>query len=65
MKWFFVAVVVAVFVGCSGTPDSPGGQIDSQAEPSKEAHMRIGLSSVFVEDQAGALRFFTQKFWVS
>ena len=60
MKCFLVIVAAAILIGCSANPQQPDEQLDAQPEDGREAHIRIGLSSVFVEDQGSALRFYTE-----
>ena len=60
MRCVFLTVAAAILIGCSGTNGQPEEQLGPQAERGKEAGMRIGLSSVFVEDQERALLFYTE-----
>ena len=60
MKCLLVIVGAAILIGCSTNPQQPDEQLDAQPEDSRGAHIRIGLSSVFVEDQGSALRFYTE-----
>ena len=60
MKCLLVTVGAAILIGCSTNPQQADEQPDAQPEDSRGAHIRIGLSSVFVEDQGSALRFYTE-----
>ena len=60
MKCLIVIVGAVILIGCSANPQQPDEQPDAQPEDGREAHIRIGLSSVFVEDQGSALRFYTE-----
>ena len=60
MRRAIVVLVAAILVGSSGDALCSSENVDHQAKPGKKAHIRIGLSSVFVEDQSKALQFYTE-----
>ena len=62
MTYFLLIVAASLLIGCSGTTPAPepDADVESQAASGEAVGIRIGLSSVFVQDQDSALRFYTE-----